>query len=77
MLVRRVFQLADSRRELLESTTNARDLSQRPRLRGAPDINSTLVPRSRASRTRFATCPDLLVENPEAEIAPLAAQERT
>ncbi len=76
MFVWTLFQLADSRRELLESTTNAKDLSQRPKLCGALDINSIRVPRSLASRTRFATCPDLLVGNPKAEIAPLAAQER-
>jgi hypothetical protein len=35
------------------------------------------VPRSAASHARFATFPDLLVENPKAEIAPLAAQEKT
>jgi len=74
MFVRTLFWLADSRREPIESTTNARiyhnarDCTER--------INSTLVPRAPASRTRFATCPDLLVENPEAEIAPPAAQER-
>ena len=69
-------QLAEIRSKPLESTTHCKNLSQRPKLCGAPDINSTRVPRAPASRTRFATCPDLLVENPKAEIAPPAAQER-
>jgi hypothetical protein len=46
-------------------------------LPSAPDLNPILVLRSAASGERFATCPDLLVENPKAEIGRPAAQERT